>query len=37
MKATNADYQNIKALVSGEINTLVGFQFMIVRLAPRVA
>ena len=28
-KATNADYQNIKALVSGEINTLVGFQFII--------
>ena len=28
-KATNADYQNIKALVSGEINTLVGFQFMV--------
>ena len=29
-KATNADYQNIKALVSGEINTLVGFQFVII-------
>ena len=28
-KATNADYQNIKALVSGEINSLVGFQFII--------
>jgi hypothetical protein len=28
-KATNSDYQNIKALVSGEINTLVGFQFII--------
>jgi len=29
-KATNADYQAIKALVSGEINTLVGFQFVII-------
>ena len=28
-KATNSDFQNIKALVSGEINTLVGFQFII--------
>ena len=28
-KATNADYQAIKALVSGEINTLVGFKFII--------
>ncbi len=28
-KATSADYQAIKALVSGEINTLVGFQFII--------
>jgi Tfp pilus assembly protein PilV len=28
-KATSSDYQAIKALVSGEINTLVGFQFII--------
>lgn len=28
-KATSGDYQAIKALVSGEINTLVGFQFII--------
>jgi hypothetical protein len=28
-KATSADYQAVKALVSGEINTLVGFQFII--------
>tara|TARA_R110000772_G_scaffold31235_2_gene77234 strand:- start:2087 stop:2920 length:834 start_codon:yes stop_codon:yes gene_type:complete len=28
--ATSADYQNIKALVSGEVNTLVGFQFVII-------
>jgi hypothetical protein len=28
--ATSADYQNIKALVSGEINTLVGFRFIII-------
>jgi len=27
--ATSTDYQNIKALVSGEINTLVGFRFII--------
>ena len=28
-KATSSDYQAVKALVSGEINTLVGFQFII--------
>jgi hypothetical protein len=28
--ATSTDYQNIKALVSGEINTLVGFRFIII-------
>jgi hypothetical protein len=28
--ATSSDYQNIKALVSGEINTLVGFRFNII-------
>ena len=28
--ATSTDYQNIKALVSGEINTLVGFRFVII-------
>jgi Tfp pilus assembly protein PilV len=28
--ATSTDYQNIKALVSGEINTLVGFRFNII-------
>ncbi len=28
-KATSGDYQAIKALVAGEINTLVGFQFII--------
>ena len=28
--ATSSDYQNIKALVSGEINTLVGFRFIII-------
>ena len=28
--ATSKDYQNIKALVSGEINTLVGFRFIII-------
>jgi hypothetical protein len=28
-KATSGDYQAVKALVSGEINTLVGFQFII--------
>lgn len=29
-KATSSDYQAIKALVSGEINTLCGFQFVII-------
>jgi len=29
-KATSADYQAIKALVSGEINTLCGFQFIVI-------
>lgn len=29
-KATSADYQAIKALVSGEINTLCGFNFIII-------
>lgn len=28
-KATSSDYQAVKALVSGEINSLVGFQFII--------
>ena len=28
-KATNSDYQTIKALVSGDINSLAGFQFII--------
>ena len=28
-KVSNADYQNIKALVNGEINTLAGFNFCI--------
>lgn len=28
-KATSGDYQSIKALVSGEINTLCGFQFIV--------
>jgi hypothetical protein len=28
-KAVSSDYQAVKALVSGEINTLVGFQFII--------
>lgn len=28
-KATSSDYQSIKALVSGEINSLCGFQFVI--------
>lgn len=28
--ATSADYQAIKALVSGEINTLCGFQFIVI-------
>tara|TARA_B100001094_G_scaffold59835_1_gene55264 strand:+ start:4784 stop:5629 length:846 start_codon:yes stop_codon:yes gene_type:complete len=28
--ATSSDFQNIKALVSGEIDTLVGFKFMII-------
>lgn len=29
-KATSGDYQAIKALVSGEINTLCGFQFIVI-------
>ena len=29
-KATSADYQAIKALVSGEINTLCGFNFIVI-------
>ena len=29
-KATSSDYQAIKALVSGEINTLCGFQFIVI-------
>jgi hypothetical protein len=29
-KATSGDYQAIKALVAGEVNTLVGFQFIII-------
>ena len=29
-KATSADYQAIKALVSGEVNTLVGFNFIVI-------
>jgi len=29
-KATSADYQAIKALVSGEVDTLVGFKFIII-------
>ena len=29
-KATSGDYQSIKALVAGEVNTLVGFQFIII-------
>ena len=29
-KATSSDYQSIKALVSGEINTLCGFQFIVI-------
>ena len=28
-KATNADYQNVKALVNGDIDTLAGFKFII--------
>ena len=28
-KATSADYQSVKALVSGDVNTLAGFQFVI--------
>ena len=29
-KATSGDYQAIKALVSGEVNTLCGFQFVVI-------
>lgn len=29
-KATSGDYQAIKALVSGEVNTLCGFQFIVI-------